>query len=461
MSELASAGLHAPVHDTIVIGAGISGLVGAWHLRDRDVVLLEAEDRVGGRIRSERRGDHWLNLGAHLVSGGQVVHGLAAEFRVPLVIPPGLTGTTVAWGSKLVRARRPEYLPFLLPLSMGARMDLCRVGLRLKSSHRRAIRADACGLLGPHVDPPEMGVDASLGERSFADLIRESRSSVFELLRLAANRAAAEPPEISAHYVSMSSISAGEAPRYNVVGGTEQLLLAIRGALGGRVRTGCRVERVVPGDDRVRIEFVGPDGPATIEARTCLVSVPAPTARTIVQGLPPAKDAALASIPYGAYVVAGFFTKERRALPWADRYMVVAPGRAFGLLFNAANASRPAGVVTGGGFIVYAGGQRAQTLLSWPDAAITELFLDDLSGLAPELRGAVDEAIVQRWPLGNPITGIGRAELQPEIAAPFGRVHFAADYIGHPGMDSAASVAIHAAREIRRQLDVHGVRHVA
>ncbi|MTL13506.1 FAD-dependent oxidoreductase, partial [Nocardia seriolae] len=42
----------------IVVGAGIAGLAAARTLADRghDVVVLEARDRIGGRIRPS---DHW------------------------------------------------------------------------------------------------------------------------------------------------------------------------------------------------------------------------------------------------------------------------------------------------------------------------------------------------------------------------------------------------------------------
>ena len=49
-------------YDVCIIGGGIAGLVAAQDLRDRMVVLFEAADRVGGRMRSEPRGDYWLNL---------------------------------------------------------------------------------------------------------------------------------------------------------------------------------------------------------------------------------------------------------------------------------------------------------------------------------------------------------------------------------------------------------------
>ena len=59
----------ADMLDAIVIGGGIAGLAAAWDLRDRNVLVLEATDRVGGRIKSEPRGDIWLNFGAHVFSG--------------------------------------------------------------------------------------------------------------------------------------------------------------------------------------------------------------------------------------------------------------------------------------------------------------------------------------------------------------------------------------------------------
>ena len=55
--------------DAVIVGGGLAGLASAWDLRDRDLLVLEAADRVGGRLRSEPRGENWLNWGAHVFGG--------------------------------------------------------------------------------------------------------------------------------------------------------------------------------------------------------------------------------------------------------------------------------------------------------------------------------------------------------------------------------------------------------
>src|SRR3954453_14458228 len=64
----------------VVVGGGIAGLSAAWRLRHRDVLLLEAGDRLGGRLRSDPCGEYWLNYGAHLFpSPGSRVDRMATE----------------------------------------------------------------------------------------------------------------------------------------------------------------------------------------------------------------------------------------------------------------------------------------------------------------------------------------------------------------------------------------------
>ena len=53
-------------HDVIVVGAGAAGLYAAKTLQGLgyEVLIIEAADRIGGRIKSETLGDMRVELGA-------------------------------------------------------------------------------------------------------------------------------------------------------------------------------------------------------------------------------------------------------------------------------------------------------------------------------------------------------------------------------------------------------------
>ena len=58
----------------LILGAGLAGLSAAWHLRGRDVLVLERQHEVGGLCRSFREAgftfDHpeWTEAAADLVA---------------------------------------------------------------------------------------------------------------------------------------------------------------------------------------------------------------------------------------------------------------------------------------------------------------------------------------------------------------------------------------------------------
>src|SRR5919202_5601038 len=76
--------------DAVIVGGGLAGLAAGWRLRHWDTVLLESGDRVGGRIRSERRGRYWLNWGGHDFAGpGSSTDALLTEAGVTAAQVPG------------------------------------------------------------------------------------------------------------------------------------------------------------------------------------------------------------------------------------------------------------------------------------------------------------------------------------------------------------------------------------
>ena len=132
-----------PVRDAVVIGGGIAGLAAAWDLRNRDVVVLESSDRVGGRIRSEAREPYWLNLGAHVFSGpGSATGRLVADVGVESLSVPGHL-VALELNGKLLVGGRPELYPLRLPLRRSERIALVRAGARLRIAVARYSRVAA------------------------------------------------------------------------------------------------------------------------------------------------------------------------------------------------------------------------------------------------------------------------------------------------------------------------------
>ncbi len=81
--------VDAPGPDVVVVGAGVAGLSAARLLQDagRRVVVLEARDRLGGRVHTERVGGRVTDLGASWIHGvdGSAVAEAARAFGLPTV----------------------------------------------------------------------------------------------------------------------------------------------------------------------------------------------------------------------------------------------------------------------------------------------------------------------------------------------------------------------------------------
>ena len=117
-------------HDVVVIGAGIAGLMAATTLADRDVVVLEASDRTGGRVDTVRQGDYWINVGTQFTEGtGPLIEALHRH-QVPLGTLEGKS-VALALGGKQVDTSNPFALMFKSKMTWRDRYGLAVVGARI------------------------------------------------------------------------------------------------------------------------------------------------------------------------------------------------------------------------------------------------------------------------------------------------------------------------------------------
>ena len=422
-----------------MVGGGVAGLAAAWRLRHRDVLLLEAGDRLGGRMRSERRGAYWLNYGAHLFPApGSLVDAMARECGLETV---PVTGSMmgIAVGSTRIEGGRVETYPLRLPLTMRERIAFAKAGLKVRRAVARYNRQ------GRRYDFEDT--------RTFGQFLGPLPPAVHEIFSCAAHRATAELDELSAGcgigLFALVWSGKGSLVARNLVGGTGELPAALGRELGERARTGCRVEAIEPDGADLLVR----SGDEEIRARHVIVAAQAPHAAPLVAPVAERAAEALSRLTYGAFITVAVETSETTVMPYDDVYAMATPGRAFDMFTNQAHALRAGGPRRpGGSLMLFAGAHGAATLMRESDELIVERFLDDLHELYPQTRGVIAGASVQRWELGNVYARPGRARLQPALEGPLGvheNLHLAGDYFAELGtMETAARTGLAAAERV-------------
>jgi oxygen-dependent protoporphyrinogen oxidase len=447
------------MRDCIVVGAGIAGLTAAWKLRERDVLVLEAEERVGGRIKSELRDGYPVSVGAHMFPGpGSILAGLVADLGLEtLRIQGSLLG--LAYRGTILSGGRVEAYPLRLPMSLAGRVSFARAGLRL--------RRDA-GRYNDLARPRPGDTPASIRDRllsfhdhwSFAEYLGPLHPEAEAIFRATARRLTAEPDQISAgcmialfaHVWSEGGVVLG----YNLRGGPSALPTELARRLGERVLLAAPVSEIALEDAAVRVRYRKDRREVEERARTAIVTTPAPITRALVRDLPPETERALAKVTYGPFVVAGILTGERGPMPWDGLYSLLTVDTCFNMLFNHANALRQPGGPRepGGALMVYGGADLARRLWDLSDGEIADRVSEDLRRLYPEAEGIVHEVLVQRWEHAIPYATPGRHAVQTALERGVGgRIFLAGDYVGEwTHMEAAAQTALEAAAKVARVL---------
>lgn len=276
--------------DVIVIGAGFAGLTATRQLlkANKDVLLLEARDRVGGRVHTQTLADGgYVDLGAAWIGPTQDrIYALAREFGVE-------TFATYAEGlsTQYFRGKVKRYKGLIPPLPVGALVSL---DLAIKKMNKLSQAVD---LQAPWLTPNAPQWDAM----TLASWMRQQMNFgvARDFFKVAAEAIwAADPAEISMLHALFYTKSGGNldtlmnvkngAQEERIVGGSQTIINRLAADCQGKIRLNTPVKAIQQHTDSVTVVGEG----FSYKAQNVVVAVPPTLAQRIDYEpiLPAARD---------------------------------------------------------------------------------------------------------------------------------------------------------------------------
>jgi protoporphyrinogen/coproporphyrinogen III oxidase len=297
----------------LIIGGGISGLVCAHALRKAgvDAVLLEASDRPGGAIRTERRDGYLLELGPQSFSGTaqmlqlfddlgirqQIVQAPAGAPRyvlvsgklqkVPMSPPAFLTSGFVGRGTKFAVLRD------LIGKSTPPEQDES-----IASFVRRKFSAEMLDrFVGPFVSGVYAGDPERLSLRSAFPMLHDAEKRKGSVIRGTLSKAKKQDSDQPRQRPTLLSFREG----------TQTFTHALAAKMGDRVLLNANVKSIAPDRSdpttpfRVTIQ-IGSDQQSFV-AENIIVATPTDAAADLLRDVEPAISNRLAEIEYAPIAV--------------------------------------------------------------------------------------------------------------------------------------------------------------
>ena len=414
-----------------IIGAGLAGLSAAYELHRAgwQVTVLEARDRVGGRVYSLRSFSHGLvaEAGGEFIEEGHTrLLQFAREFHLPLGRVGSWQGQDRDWACFDGKA--------------GSMSDASIWGVNLLQEVERIWLALA--ELGKHVPDPHQPQAAPEAERldglSTADWVRSldahplAKKDFIQHIRA---EYTCEPERHSlldlARNAALYYSSLKRNTNYRVVGGNDLIPRALAAALPD-VRLNAPVTSIRALPDEVVVTYKQADSHVTLSSAFAIVAVPLTTARLIGFNppLPRAHHKMVHELSYGAVTKVLIEYRKRfwDECRWNGR---LSTDSSIGHTWHAtSHIKAPHGIIT-----AYTGGGPGASFAALSDEERIQRAVGEIEKLFPGSSDLIEQTATIAWP-NEPYTRASYAAFAPgEVTAhwqtlfkPAGRLFFAGEH---------------------------------
>jgi monoamine oxidase len=446
----------------VVVGAGLAGLVAAFELKRQghDVTLLEAQNRVGGRIYTLRAP---FAPGLYAEAGGMRIpraHDLTLEYceLFGLQMRPFVMGNPralVYLGGQRMTKDEADHHPDRLPFPVA--------------DHERGRNADE---LWEAAIGDMRAMVANEGQAAWDAIVREyDQYSLYEFLRFRGwSRGAIEYFTVvnfleadmhnSLVEILREDLGAAYVDMQEIAGGMDGLPNAFYAHLADETRFGANVFAMDQTPDEVRVHVKTEAGRYTVTGDYAIVTIPFPVLRSveIMKPFSPGKQRAIRQLNYHASTKILFQVRNRF---WESDDGILGGGTVTELPIRRMNYPTPDPDNNRGVLLAsYTWGQDALQWGAMDEETRLEEALDDVAQIHPRIReeyecGASHAWYSDRWARGAfaMFAPEQQTDLQADIVRTEGRILFAGEHCSlyHAWIQGALESGIRAAQAIHEQ----------